>query len=431
MNEQLKHARLSPSAAHCWMRCPGALLAQKNIPKRTSQYADEGTTAHYLAAETLVSDHRNCEAFLGKVCPDTKMEITQEMCDYIQEYVDDILRLQDGGSLHVEVKVDFSNVVGVPESFGTADVIILNNRGKTLHVHDLKYGRGVAVDARDNEQLMIYALGALNATFDHGAITHVTMGIHMPRKDGYNDWTITVEELHEFGAKVKDAAMLAIGFYNNNDLSVLNSESGVLIPGEKQCRWCDAKAHCPELGEEMVSAATDLKSGIDDVGAKDFEVITEEIEKATSNVADTAVIDINKAARLMALTDLMEGFIKAIRERVIADLEAGNPVPGYKLVRGRGGHRKWDKDDEAEKLLKRMRLKVNEMYSLKLISPTVAEKLLKKTAPKKWAKLVDHIVKPEGSLNVAPESDKRPAVSLPTATDDEFTNLDFNIEDLI
>lgn len=432
MNKQPEHARLSPSAAHCWMRCPGALLAQKNVPKRTSQYADEGTTAHNLAALTLVSEHKNCEAFLGRIDPETKMEMTQEMCDYVQEYVDEILRLKgDGGEIYVETKVNFSHVVDVPESFGTADVVII--KGDTLQIHDLKYGRGVAVDARDNEQLMIYALGALGMFSSH-AITHVTMGIHMPRKDGYNDWTITVEELSEFGKKVKDAAQKAIGIYKRGVMWVLK-EDGILVPGEKQCKWCDAKAYCPELGEEMVSMVTDLKSGIDDVGVKDFEPIADEAMRATNAIEDATLdplVSIAKVARLMGMTNLMEDYIKAIRERVIEELKAGVAVPGYKLVRGRAGYRKWDIDDAAiEKTLKGMRLKAEEMYTRKVISPTVADKLLRKTSPKKWKKLESCIVKPEGSLNVAPESDKRPAVVLSTAADDEFTNLDSCIEDFI
>lgn len=426
MNQENKHAVLSPSAAHCWMRCPGALLAQKNVSKRTSSYADEGSTAHFLAALTLNSTHHDCEAFLGKVDPNTKLEITQEMCDYVQEYVDEILRLADGYEMYVEVKIDFSKAVNVPESFGTVDVVIIKEN--TLHIHDLKYGRGVAVDARDNEQLMIYALGALE-TFATGFVEHITMGIHMPRKEGYNDWTITVEELKEFGKEVKVAAQWALRLYNE-DVSSLNGRD-VLIPGEKQCRWCDAKAYCPELGEQMVSVATGLKSGIDDVGSKDFEAIDDEIMINTNSMGDSTMIDIHKAARLMGMTNLMESFIKAIRERIIQELEAGSSVPGYKLVRGRAGHRKWGDDTEAEKILKSMRLKVDEMYNLKLISPTNAEKLLKKKAPKKWKRLEGQIVKPEGALNVAPESDKRPAVIMSTATDDEFGSLDNSVEDFI
>jgi len=245
------------------MRCPGALLAQKQVPKRTSTYADEGTTAHFLAALTLASAHHDCEAFLGRIDPDTKMEVTQDMCEYVQEYVDEIVRLRTDGDLYVEVKVDFSRVVGVPGSFGTADAVIV--KGDTLHVDDLKYGQGVAVDARDNEQLQIYALGALEM-FDLGQIKYVTMGVHMPRKDGYNDWTKTVEELYEFGKEVKVAAAKAIKIYDGDDTSILvnggsiSEGEPILNPGEKQCRWCDAKAYCPALGEQMISIATDLRS---------------------------------------------------------------------------------------------------------------------------------------------------------------------------
>lgn len=416
-----EHARLSPSGADKWMRCPGAILAESTVPSRTSSYAEEGTCAHNLAAWALESEHHNCEAFLGRIDPETNIEITEDMCGYVQEYVDDVISMMGDDNLHVEVKVDFSKVVGVPDSFGTADAVIVG--ATTLQVHDLKFGRGVAVSAEENRQLMIYALGAIEMFDEFGIIEEVTLGIHMPRKDGYNSWVVSRQELDAFGEEVKVAAMKAIALFNQGPSALVEEN---LIPGEKQCRWCDFKANCVSQGETMMSVVTDFKSNVAD--ANEFDSVVVNIESATASVG--ATIDLATAGKLMALTDWVDDWVKAVRLRVITELEAGNAVPGYKLVRGREGNRSWTNVDDAEKMLKSMRFKQDEMYNMKLVSPTVASKLLEKTKTSKQRlnRLKTVITRKEGAISVAPESDKRLAVVLPHATDDEFDSVE---DDLI
>ncbi len=110
----------------------------------------------------------------------------------------------------------------------------------------------------------------------------------------------------------------------------------------------------------------------------------------------------------MKAIPLIESWCKAIRTAVESELLSGKPVEGFKLVRGRQGNRSWTSKDEAEELLKSMRLKQEEMYSFELISPTTAEKLLKDT-PRRWSKVEALITRKEGPIGVAPENDKRPA----------------------
>ena len=122
---------------------------------------------------------------------------------------------------------------------------------------------------------------------------------------------------------------------------------------------------------------------------------------------------------------LVEMTASAIRAEVERRLVAGVEVPGFKLVEGKRGNRAWVNPDEAELQLKTMRLKVDEMYDLKLISPTTAEKLAKagKLGPRQWAKLQDQIGQAQGKPSVAPESDKRPAISV-AATADDFAVIE-------
>jgi len=85
-------------------------------------------------------------------------------------------------------------------------------------------------------------------------------------------------------------------------------------------------------------------------------------------------------------------------------------------VQGRRGARKWTAPDVVETLL--VEAIKQEAYEKSLISPTTAEKLLKKERPLTWNVVAEHIVQSEGKPSVAPESDKREALSMVPAADD-------------
>lgn len=118
---------------------------------------------------------------------------------------------------------------------------------------------------------------------------------------------------------------------------------------------------------------------------------------------------------------LIEDWCKAIRARVERELLHGNAIPGYKLVEGRKGSRKWSDESEVETAMKGLRLKAGEMYTKKLITAPQAEKLLK-NSPDKWEKLSGLITQAEGKPSVAPETDKRKEF-VPTPVVDDFEDL--------
>lgn len=381
-----QHAFLSCSGAPAWSRCPAKPWLEKDLPDRSSPEAREGTAAHELRAMCLTMN-TDAAAYLGRIIEveGDAFEVTDDMVGHIQKSID-VLR-QFSGEMLVEVPIDIEHITSEAGAKGTADTVILDYENATIIVDDLKYGRGVPVDAEDNEQAVLYGAGALEQFSMLADWQHVIVRISQPRINNDSEWRISVDELRtRAGELAVKAAHILAG----------NADTLKAVPGEKQCRFCKAQATCPALLQTVMD---------------EFEAVPE----------PTAASDVDLAVS-MSKVSLIEGWANAVRAETERRLLAGTPVDGWKLVEGRRGARSWMDDTAVEEAMKAMRLRQDEMYSMKLISPTQAEKLLKKDSPKRWAKLEELITQSEGKPSVAPASDKRPALVV-SATVDEFESL--------
>jgi len=340
---------------------------------------DPSSTAnHYVGKKIAFDDHGE----------EVVWPITKEMADYVDDYVNFVRERAVGKILHVECKLSIGHITGEPNATGTSDVVIIDREQEAIEVIDLKYGMGVRVDAENNEQMQFYALGALYEYELISDFSWVTMVIHQPRLNHVSEWNIPVDQLRRFEDEARHAA------------DKVRWEEPTFNPSEKQCRFCKAKATCPALRAEV----TEIVGG------------AATLDEFTPQTVDSQSGD-NYLPMAMSKVGMVEDWCKAVRAEVERRLLAGQTVDGYKLVEGRKGNRTWSDEDAVTALFKSFRLRQEEMYDLKLISATKAEKLLKEN-PKRWAKTEQLITRSDGKPSVAPATDKRPAMDVKPVLDD-------------
>lgn len=440
------HSYWSASKFESLMLCPGKIVLEEGAPDNANAYAAEGTAAHQVLTWAL-QEERPAAAYIGRVIhldtrgkpcePDASVyaiEVDGEMVEHVQTCIDYCLDLKgDDGVLFADIRVNYSTYLDVEEhtAWGTADVIIA--RGTELIVVDFKYGRGVEVDAESNPQMSLYGLGALQAY--HGLVAdfdHVRLAISQPRiKSAPSEWDCSVEELETWGrSTARDAVTTCVAA---TERAPLMGDGGFALaylrPGEKQCKFCKAKATCPALRDEVLQT---VRGDYSPATPEDFADMT--LTPVTSAHDDD--IERRWLSVCLSKADLIEDWVKAIRAEVERRLLAGDGVPGYKLVQGKKGNRQWRDAKEAEELLKTMRVKIEDMYELSLISPTKAEKLAPKfdkqgrlvppkegapapiIGPRQWPKLKELITQHDGKPHVAPDSDSRPALVVTPVVED-------------
>ena len=416
---ELAHSTWSASKFESIMLCPGKIVLEADKPNSSSKYAAEGTAAHQVltwalqegkAAAHYIDLPIEVEGFVFVVDADMARHV-QVTLDYVADLAG------ADGTVFADIRVNYSGYLDTPEheAWGTADVIVA--RGAELIVCDFKYGMGVEVSAEKNPQLSLYALGALQAY--HGLVAdfeRVRMSISQPRiKAAPSEFDLSVEELEAWGRSTARSAVRTCKMAGAPSPLTLNDWNLVYLrPGEKQCKFCKAKATCPALRDEV--ALTVQGAITAPMSAEEFADLS--VVEPSSTTSDDYL------TTAMAKADLIEDWCKAVRAEVERRLLAGDGVPGYKLVQGKRGARQWTDPKVVEETLKSMRLKEAEMYDFKLISPTSADKLAKAgtIGPRQWPKLQDLIVQNEGKPHVAPASDARPALDVKPVADD-FENI--------
>jgi hypothetical protein len=301
-----------------------------------------------------------------------------------------------------EHRVSIEHVTGVPGHGGTLDRGAVHLALRQVQVHDLKFGRGVAVSPEYNEQLMLYALGFFAEIADvvdlDKDIDDVVLVIHQPRiGDGKpKEWRTTVEDLRRFAevAHAEAESALKTKTVKASDL-ILH-----LHPSDDACRFCPVKAECPRLRIYAQEKAIAGMEPVDNTGGDYVAPVAKPVpDDMEQLVADYRAIGV------------IEEWCKAVASKLEALILGGRSHPDFKVVRGRRGNRMWR--DEKEVLAKAKELEIPKAKITENVLKSVGEveKVLK-VNPAAWAAMAELITQADGKLTVVPASDSRPAVDI-------------------
>lgn len=417
-----EHALLSPSSAKKWLNCPAALACEFGLPNESGQAAVNGTAMH-LVAETVLNriikgDDITADKYKGVyalnegkgpikalVKPEKgAVLITDDFVSQVNKYVDYCRPIIDAAELvEVESRVNLTRVLHpgavvnatrrngeaiegelvTLQTFGTADfvaIIRLLDGSYMLIVGDLKTGRHKVL-AKENKQMMLYALGLLRVYKRLYDITAVRLVIFQPYAGGADEWDTTPEALEQFGKFASKAALKAIDAFQRGKKGLKPAD---FRPGNDACQWCRFAESC---NAKRKVASREVESDLsDDATEMSLEQLKAEWDKLP----------------------LMRQHIADIEKAMYAALMRGEQVEGLKLVEGKMGNRSWTDADAIE---------VSHGDVLKkevLMSPTEAAKVL---SAEEMAELEPFITRKPGQPSIATADDKRPAWTPATDSD--------------
>ena len=361
------HALLSASSSHRWLHCPPSARLCEGYDDKGSNFAAEGTDAHALCEYKL-------RTALGMEAKDPTEDLSwydaemeesaNEYASFVMEMVEEAKRTCPDPVVLIEQKLDYSRYVA--EGFGTGDCVIIADG--TLHIVDFKYGRGILVEAENNPQMMLYALGALELFDCLYDIDTVSMTIFQPRRGNVSTYTLPKADLYEWADTVlAPAAELAW------------SGEGEYHCGE-WCQFCKAKADCRERANANMELAK--------YEFKQPPLLTDE-----------------EVEEILGRIDELIAWASDIRDYALQAAIGGKHWTGYKLVEGRS-NRKYT-DERA--VVAAVRAAGYDPYEHKVLGVTAMTTMLGK---KQFNDILGGLVtKPQGKPTLVPDSDKRPAMT--------------------
>ena len=430
-----EHALLSPSGSKKWLGCSASMLCEKDIPNESGQAAINGTAmhavsedllnrhikgettvtaAHYKGVYVLNEGKGPIKAVAGKP-PAGAVFINDEFVTMVERYTDYALGIISSAEyvkiemraeltklLHPDYVANFGKADCVTadgeevifktnsqqvKTFGTADLVAVIPRTDgsfMLLVGDLKTGRH-AVDAKENKQLMLYALAILAKLRRLYNITLVRLAIFQPYCGGPSEWDITPEGLDIFRKFASKRAIEALDVYYGGKK---NLKASHFRPSADACRWCRFNEKCNARAKSAIqtggTTATDA-----DLGDDGHEMTPEALKAAYEKLPE------------------LRQHIATIEKAMHAALLSGVAVPGYKLVTGNEGNRKWSDAAKVTEMLEGARIKRDMMFKESLISPTDAEKVFKTEKPRIWRRLEKLIERAPGKPTIAAADDPR------------------------
>lgn len=371
-----EHAVLSASGSHRWLNCTPSARLELEFENTGSEAAREGTAAHALCEHKLKRAlHMRSRRPASDYDSDEMEECTDAYVDFVMEQYETAKQVCEDPVILIEQRLDFSCYV--PDGFGTGDCLIISD--DRLHIIDFKYGMGVLVEAENNPQMKLYALGALavyDALYD---IREVSMTIFQPRRENVSTWTIPVEDLKAWAEnELKPRAKMA---YDGE---------GEYLPGE-WCTFCRAAVRCRARAEEKLKLAQ-----------TEFRM--------PPLLTDAEIEDI-----LAVLPDLTKWANEITTYALDAALNHGKEWNGFKVVEGRSVRKYRDEAAVAEAAKE---AGYKDIYRQSLIPLTEMQRLMGKDRFE--AILGGLITKAPGKPTLVPKSDRRPAMNVSNAINEFY-----------
>lgn len=374
----LAHAVRSASGSSRWLNCPGSLAAEKGREDTKRIKAAQGSVAHELANLLGIGklNLKSLRKMLGTFVKyeGFEIEIDEEMVRHVVGYVK-YTRAIDG-LRNYEIRVSYE--AWIPEGWGTSDCIVYDEKTKTLHVIDLKYGQRILVLPKKNSQGMLYALGAYDWLQDFYDIENIEIHIYQPRMNNITSWTIPTEDLLKWAMWASSRAKLGI-------------KSPHIRAAGEHCRWCKALDDCDEY-----------RRYVEGLVGRDFDTLS-----MAKPPAEPEGLTLERLGRILKGRSVVESWFKACEKRAYRESNNGNKIPGFKLVAGKS-NRKYA-DEDAAAIVLEGELGAN-AYEMSLLSVPKAEKALGSKRYKELLLDAGHVVKPEGAPSLAPDTDPRPDI---------------------
>ena len=365
------HAILSASGSHRWLNCTPSAKLELEFDDTSSEAAKEGTAAHALCEHKLKKAlHMRSKRPVSDYDSDEMEECTDAYVDFVMEQYEAKKQTCKDPIVLIEQRLDFSRYV--PDGFGTGDCLIIGDGN--LHIVDFKYGMGVLVEAEDNPQMKLYALGALDVYDGIYDIGEVSMTIFQPRRENVSTWTVSAQELKDWASnELEPKAAMAF-----------NGE-GEYVPGE-WCTFCRAAIRCRARALEKLKLAQ-----------SEFRL--------PPLLTDSEIEEI-----LAVLPDLTKWANEITAYATDAAINHGKEWKGFKVVEGRSVRKYCDEDAVAEAAID---AGYKDIYRKSLITLTEMQKLMGKA---KFEEILGSLVfKPPGKPTLVPVTDKRPAMNVTNA----------------
>jgi hypothetical protein len=370
LNEDIPTVLYRPSYSATWLNCEAALLDSRFYPDSAGEDAARGTVFHNLMNEWLTTGKQPSYR-LGHIAEIWQQDANQEtdkpflieidadMFEYGRECIDYLKKFS--GKMLVEQRVDISRVTPIPNQSGTLDVAFLSSKAVIL---DWKYGTGVRVNAKDNSQLLLYAVGVFEEWDWLYDFQRFELHIAQPRLKNWDVWEVTRQELLDW---IEWATIRAKAAWKRKNRSY--------TVGTKQCLWCRASTDC-RAKLAALEAIADESFEETTVSAEEAKAVT--VFTPPRSAMETTVLRLStqELARIYAFRRLFETWFRRIGEVLLERGSDGEDIGEFYITEGRK-FRHWKQPKKVAEKLISIGVSEDEIFKKELLSPNQMTKVLR------------------------------------------------------